>query len=170
VTTWNGWKWSIWWLLVFGYLAIGYWHLGSIWLFYWPKTCKGPRCFKLDPTSDWFLDLGLVFFKKLAIKKLCLIFATPGNMNMASSKPKYEFAYNYWTLEISLHIGGRGSRPSYKQASCGGVSWHFRAAVTVLFFFGGQNFKMQRPRGKKKKKSMARGYKGIFWKKILNIR
>jgi hypothetical protein len=39
-------------------------------------------------------------------------------------------------------------------------------------FLGGQNFEMQRPHTKKKKKekkrkkgSMARGYKGIFWKK-----
>ncbi len=161
-------------LVAIGFWIFGYWHLDSIWLFYLPnlffKTCKGLRCFKLDPYF-WLIfgPWSGNFLKKLAIKKLCLIFATPGNMNMASSKPKYEFADNYWTLEISLHAGGRGSRPSYKQASCGGVSWHFKAAVTLLFYFFGAKFR-NAANEEKKKKVPGKMVQRNFLEKILNIR
>jgi len=48
--------------------------------------------------------------------------------------------------------GGAAARPSYKQASCGGISWHLRAAITVLFFWGGKISKCSDPTPKKQKK------------------
>jgi len=158
-------------LVAIGFWIFGYWHLDFIWLFYWAKPCKGPRCFKLDPTSNWFLDLGTVLLKKkLAIKKLCLIFC---------HIREYEYGkFKTEVLEISFYTGGRAGLPPARRISKPHVgAFHgIWGPPSQFYFFGGAKFRnaatphQKKKKRKKKKRVHGKRVQRNFLEKILNIR
>ncbi len=130
----------------------------------------GQRHARVHVASNWtpllidFWTLVPYFKKKLAIKKLCLIFLPhPGIRIIGKFKTE--------VLEISFHPGGRAGLPPARRISKPHVG-AFQGRRHNSFFFWGQNFEMQQPPKKEKKKKEVHGKRvqRNFLEKILNIR